>query len=164
MANEKGSGENLRNMVMQEVTRQLGPLEAKIDRASNGIERLFNSNGGPPGYLQTARKQDNERFDMIFKIFDEIKADLMPLKNFMRDHMAAEKQKEKDDLAKEVALAAKVQDSERRFKRWLAMATLFLGLLTFVMNLHGCGNQLKAMISVADNQTQSTQIPPLRAR
>lgn len=141
---------------MAEVTRQLAPLEAKIDRTHFAVERLYNTNGGPEGYLQAARREDNGRFEMLFNIFDEIKNDLQPLKDFMRDHIAMEKQKEKDDLAKEIALAAKVADSERRFKRWLALATFFLATLTFVMNLHGCGTQLKSVLNVSDNREQST--------
>ena len=64
---------------MAEVTRQLGPLEDKIDRATNSIERLFNSNGGPPGYLQTARAEDNKRFETVFKILEEHKLSMRPL-------------------------------------------------------------------------------------
>ena len=62
-----GDGD-LREFIMSEVDRQLGPLESKIGTLSNSIERLYNSNGGPPGFLQTARKEDENRFDTIFEI------------------------------------------------------------------------------------------------
>lgn len=100
---------------MAEVTRQLGPLEAKIDHTRFAVERLFNSNGGPPGYLQTARKEDNDRFEMIFKILQEHKDDISPVKEFIRDHEVIEKMR------------------DRNFRRYIAIWSLavaiFMGLL-----------------------------------
>lgn len=119
-------------MVMQEVTKQLGPLADRVSLLSNNIERLYNSNGGPPGYLQTARREDNERFEMIFKILE----DLGPIKDFVRDHEAKEEATAAD-------LATKVHNSEWRSNRNLALATLILGVLTLV---RGCGAQIKAAL------------------
>ncbi len=100
---------------MQEVTRQLGPLTERVGTLGNNIERLYNSNGGPPGFLQTARSEDNGRFDMIFNILDEHKADIQPIKEFMRDHEHREK------------------DRDTRFKRYIAVwslgAAIFMALL-----------------------------------
>ena len=58
---------------MQEVQRQIGPLAEQVAKIGNNVERLYNSNGGPPGYLQTARSEDKGRFEMIFNILDEHK-------------------------------------------------------------------------------------------
>ena len=80
---------------MQEVQRQIGPLAEQVAKIGNNVERLYNSNGGPPGYLQTARSEDKGRFEMIFNILDEHKADIQPIKDFMRDHEIREKDRDR---------------------------------------------------------------------
>ena len=101
---------------MQEVHRQLGPLADRVAKIANHIERLYNSNGGPPGFLQTARKEDQGRFDMIFNILDEHKSDIQPIKDFMRDHEIREKDRDRR--------------FDRRMAKWMllfaALGTLFL--------------------------------------
>jgi hypothetical protein len=135
----KGDGE-IKELVMAEVAKQIGPLAKQVDKLGSNIDRLFNTNGGPEGFLQSARREDNTRFenekkindgrfDMIFNMFQEFKDDLKPLKAFMRDHLSKEEQKKIDDDAKEAMLAAKVDESERRFKRYMALMTLGLAIL-----------------------------------
>ena len=158
---------------MAEVAKQIGPLSKQVDKLGSNLDRLFNTNGGPEGFLQSARREDNTRFqtekdindgrfDMIFAMFQEFKDDLKPLKQFMGEHLAKEQQKAVDDGVKEAALAARVEDSERRFKRWLALATLVLGLLTFVMNLRGC-SQMKAFFS-PDQVNHSLNMPQISTK
>ena len=103
---------------MQEVQRQIGPLAEQVAKIGNNVERLYNSNGGPPGYLQTARSEDKGRFEMIFNILDEHKADIQPINDFMRDHEIREK------------------DRDRRFDRRMAKwMLLFAALGTIVPDL-----------------------------
>ena len=80
---------------MAEVSRQLGPLEDKIDRTSNSMERLFNSNGGPPGYLQTARAEDKRTFEMVFNTLEVHRKDMEPLKAFVQEQKIREKERDR---------------------------------------------------------------------
>jgi hypothetical protein len=162
---ERRRGGESRDFVVAEITRQLQPVESAVANMDKRLERLYNSNGGPPGYLQTARAEDNGRFEMIFKILNEVNPKLRTLEDFVRDHETAEKQKEEDQAAERIALAAKVTESEKRFKRWLGLATLFLGILTVIMNLRGCGPNLKALFLsqnhsiLQDSQTHADYHP-----
>jgi hypothetical protein len=87
--------EEIRGIVMQEVTRQLGPLADRVGLLSNNIERLYNSNGGPPGFLQTTSKEQEGRFKMIFNILDEHMEEIRPIKDFITSHEVREKEHEK---------------------------------------------------------------------
>ncbi len=147
---------------MAEVAKQIGPLALQVGSLKETVRSLYrNGDRGAPGYLETAREIDNGRFNELFATLNEFRDDIQRFNEFMRDHLATEKQKAIDDANKEKALAEKVDESERRFKRWLALATLFLGAVTFLMNIRGC-SAVKALLS--DNTTQSIQdvkIPPL---
>jgi len=144
---------------MQEVANQITPLTSRVERMDRTLRSLYRNGGeGAPGYLETAREIDNGRFDMIFRMFQEFKDDLKPLKKFMNDHIASEDQKNKDDVSKEKALAAKVDESERRFKRWLAVATLFLTSVTVLMNLRGCAT-VKAFFNADSLSKPAVQLP-----
>lgn len=105
-------------MVMAEVTSQLKPLEAKVDRATNAVERLYNTNGGPPGFLQTARAEDNKRFEMIFNILDEHKEAMTPLSNFLLTHSALDAEREK------------------RIKRFFALCSLIVSIFMALLELY----------------------------
>ena len=134
MATER-SGGNLRDMVMAEVTRQLAPLEAKVDRTHYAVERLFNTNGGPEGYLQAARREDNNRFQQIFSILEEHKTDIQPLKSFLELHEDREKQRDKERIAQAAALAETVREADRKFKRYIAYWTIGLGIFMALLAL-----------------------------
>lgn len=101
---------------MAEVIRQLKPLEDKVDRAHYAIERLFNTNGGPEGYLQSARREDKGTFNMIFEILNEHKADIQPIKDFIRDHQTLDKNR------------------DSRIKRYIALGMLAIGLMELAMH------------------------------
>lgn len=79
---------------MQEVTRQLGPLAERVGVISNNFERLFNTNGGPKGFLQTEGQKTDDRFKMVFNILEEHKRDLEPLKKALNEHLIREEQRE----------------------------------------------------------------------
>lgn len=139
---------------MQEVTRQLGPLAEQVGRLSNNVERLYNTNGGPPGYLQTARAEDNGRFQMIFSILEEHKEDIQPIKDFIRNHQ------------NEAALRLSDRESlSKKFDRRLAVYMVILtAIAIFSPHLQGCR---KAAVSIIDPpghsqlQPQVSTIPPL---
>lgn len=100
---------------MVEINSQLAPLLKELGRVSTNQERLYNSNGGPPGFLQTARTEDKGTFKMIFNTLEEHKNEIEPLKKWMENHEVLE------------------EDRERRIKRYIAMwslgAALFMAAL-----------------------------------
>ena len=80
---------------MQEVARQLGPLAERVGLLSNNIERLYNSNGGPPGFLQTTSKEQEGRFKMIFNILDEHMDEIRPIKDYIKEQTIRDREHEK---------------------------------------------------------------------
>ena len=147
---------------MSEIARQISPLEAKVDRTHYAVERLFNTNGGPEGWLQSRSKVDDDRFRMIFNMLKEHKEEMDPLKEFIVDHKAQEEQRERDRATDAAALAATVKNSQWKSNRNLALATLVLGVLTLIK---GCGPTVKAMlipVPIGHSQLQQdSRIPRL---
>ena len=141
---------------MQEVTRQLGPLAERVDKLGNNIERLYNSNGGPPGYLQTARQEDKGRFEMIFNILDEHKRDIQPIKDFINTHRVQE-QDRADDQTKL---------SKRLNVRLVILGLVIGSLQLFGPSIQGCRRATNAILDppAAHSQLQpqtSGGLPPV---
>ena len=56
---------------MQEVQNQLGPMNLTLTKLDRTVRSLYsNGSGGPPGYLETARKEDDERYERLFNIIN----------------------------------------------------------------------------------------------
>ncbi len=134
---------------MQEVTRQLGPLTERVGTLSNNLERLYNSNGGPPGYLQTARAEDTRRFEEIFKILKEHKDAIEPIKNLVNLNSGLERQRKEDD-----------KRLERKFNTRLSILGVLLAFLMLITsNLQGCR---KAAAALTTSEVTNATIPNTR--
>jgi hypothetical protein len=82
----------LREIVMEEVIKHTGPIKAGLDRVTSTLRLIYsNGSGGPPGYLETARAEDNKRFEQLF----EMKEQLDQTKEFLAVLRDREEQKEK---------------------------------------------------------------------
>ncbi len=129
---------------MQEVTKQLGPLTERVSLLSNNIERLYNSNGGPPGFLQTARKEDDGRFEMIFAILDEHKDAMKPVQEFVQRHEIEEKDR------------AKGQDqlSKRLNVRLVVLGVVIAALQLVAPSMQGCRRAAQTLLSVPAEHSQ----------
>lgn len=139
---------------MQEVTRQLGPLTERVGTLSNNLERLYNSNGGPPGYLQTARAEDNGKFEMIFAMLKEHKDEIEPIKEFITTNTAQAAQRHQDD-----------KKLERRFNTRLVVLGLILTIISIVSgNIQGCKRAANALTSTSELDKQNATIPELRGK
>jgi hypothetical protein len=138
---------------MQEVTKQLGPLADRVSLLSNNIERLYNSNGGPPGFLQTARKEDDGRFQMIFDILDEHKQDIQPIKDFIRDRRSQDETRaeDQDKLSKKLNV------------RLVVLGLVIGALQLFGPSIQGCRKAASSLLDPpAHSQLeQHAIIPPL---
>ncbi len=136
---------------MVEVTRQLGPLAEQVGKLSNNVERLYNSNGGPPGYLQTARAEDNQRFTRIFETLDEHKDAIQPLKDFISKHETAAQTREEDH-----------EKLSKRLNTRLAIFTvIILAAQSFGPSLQGCKRIAQTLMAPdAHSQLQQNAIIP----
>ena len=136
---------------MVEVTRQLGPLAEQVGKLSNNVERLYNTNGGPPGYLQTARAEDNRRFEMIFKILEEHKEAIDPIKEAITANAGKEAQRRQDD-----------KKLEKKFNTRLVIFGLVLSVISILAgNLQGCKRVANAL-TTSEVNTQNATIPQTR--
>jgi hypothetical protein len=57
--------DEIRRLVVDEVAIQLKPFDAKLTKINNGLERIWNTNGGPPGYLQIRKIEDDAHNLMV---------------------------------------------------------------------------------------------------
>ena len=57
--------DEIRRLVVDEVAIQLKPFDAKLTKINNGLERIWNTNGGPPGYLQIRKIEDDAQNLMV---------------------------------------------------------------------------------------------------
>ncbi len=145
---------------MQEVTNQITPLKDRVDKFDTTLQRLFNTNGGPEGFLQSARREDNtrfqnekeindSRFDMIFATLQEFKDALKPVTLFMSN----QEQKEKD-------LAQGIKNTEKRSSRNLILLGLaFTAVQIIAGNMQGCKHAAQSFLS-----DQQKTVTPLNAK
>ena len=145
---------------MAEVARQIGPLAQQVNTLGNNIERLYNSNGGPPGFLQQARREDDARFenekkvndgrfDMIFDMLKEFKESIRPLKKFMDDHTAMEAQKAKDIAALE----------KKSNVRLAILALVFSAISIISANMQGCKSAAHSFLNPPQGEHSALQLP-----
>ncbi len=141
---------------MAEVTKQIGPLTKQVDKLDSNLERLYNSNGGPPGYIQNARAEDkrereidNSRFDMIFAMLQEFKDAVKPVTLFMSN----QEQKEKD-------LALGLRQTEKRSNRNLVILGLVFSAISLLSaNMQGCKNAAHSFFSPDQNNHSAVSLP-----
>lgn len=136
---------------MQEVQRQIGPLAEQVAKIGNNVERLYNSNGGPPGYLQTARSEDKGRFEMIFNILDEHKDAIQPIKDFIKKHEVQEQDR---------------ADDQDRLSRKLNVRLVVLGVVIAAFQLvtpsmQGCRRAANSFLN--DPPAAHSQLQPQNA-
>lgn len=152
-------------MVMVEVQNQLRPLIEKIDSHGKTLRSLYaNGSGGPPGYLETARKEDLQVQKRLFEGLESIEAALkksidglvnriVPIEHFIIEH--------------------EVRDAEqrRRFKRYIAIWTIVLMIFAALVTLYDHRNAIAHSLMDAAPSThsqltapQDAGIPPLRTR
>ena len=66
--------DDIRRIIVEEVNNHLSPIATKVDRLDVRMRSLYsNGSGGPPGYLEMARAQDDERYQRLFNIVEEMK-------------------------------------------------------------------------------------------
>jgi hypothetical protein len=62
----------VRAIVVEEIIKHVNPLQNGLAQVAKSLRALYsNGSGGPPGYLETARKEDDERYDRIFGIAEK---------------------------------------------------------------------------------------------
>jgi hypothetical protein len=65
--------ELIRRIVVEELQNRLEPLTHTVSRLDRTVRSLYsNGSGGPPGFLETARSEDNDRFDRLFDSIKEL--------------------------------------------------------------------------------------------
>ncbi len=129
---------------MAEVQNRLGPLVDKVDRQGNILRSLYaNGSGGPPGYLEMARAEDKAQDQRLFGRIDELverlehfAGRLDTVDEFVIDHNAREKQRDKDRIAEAQAVADKLDESEKRSNRRMAWWMLILAILMLIFALY----------------------------
>jgi hypothetical protein len=55
----------VRRITVEEIQTHISPMNEKLARIQSGLDRIWNTNGGPPGYLQTRKIEDDAKDAMI---------------------------------------------------------------------------------------------------
>ena len=131
---------------MQEITRQLGPLTDRVGILSNNFERLFNTNGGPKGFLQSEGEKTDGQFKMVFNILDEHMDEIRPMKDFIKEHTIREQEHEKfqnkrDQEIKDAMLARHEENKEK-----LDNLNTKMGKKTLIWNIAGVFVAIAALV------------------
>lgn len=81
---------------MEEVTKQLIPTNKLLESIDRWKASLWsNGSGGPPGYLEVARKEDDERYDRLFKSIEDLGVHKSTVETFLTLFKEREEQREK---------------------------------------------------------------------
>ena len=136
---------------MEEVHSQLTPLKLTVERLDRTLRSLYsNGSGGPPGYLELARAEDKRTFSELFEKVEGIR----PIEDFITRHEAYDKQREADRKAHAEALAEKVEKSERKFKRYIALWSLAIGVFMALIALWDHRDAIKHSLLETSNVHQ----------
>lgn len=74
----------IRSIVVAEVHRLLSPLTEKVDKLDKNMRSLYsNGSGGPPGYLENARAEDDKRYKLLFDKVDDLAVDQREANRFI---------------------------------------------------------------------------------
>jgi hypothetical protein len=111
--------DDIRSMIVAEVSKRLNPIEQTVNRLDRTLRSLYsNGSGGPPGFLETARAEDNRRFEELFRIKREEINAIKPLQTYVIE------QKEKDRL-----IAEQLTSADKRINLKIAVLTLLIGAM-----------------------------------
>lgn len=144
----------VRQIAREEITSAMTPLQAQIASVGANLLALFNPNyphlGGIPGYLQTARRQDEEKIAEIQKLQLDKLERLGRLEQIERDKMAAAA-KDKEDSALEAAAKKEADASaeKKNAKRWkigMWAVGVIVSLLIAVLSQEGCKKKMSGLL------------------
>ena len=88
--------------IMIEVKSQLTPLNTTVDRLDRTVRSLYsNGSGGPPGYLETARAEDEEWKKELKEVVKAHGEQLTVVADFVKTHNERDKENEERQKKRE---------------------------------------------------------------
>ena len=94
--------EEIRGAIVQEVHSQLNPLKTTVERLDKTVRSLYsNGSGGPPGYIEMARKEDNIWKDELRQVIVSHGVQLTSVADFVKTHNQQDKERQKRQLERE---------------------------------------------------------------
>lgn len=153
----------LRRFIEVEVQRKLDPLVNEVNSLKSLLLRLYNTNGGPPGFLQAAHEQNREKIDAVLKGQGKVVERLDMVEDYIETQKTVRVTREEIDKQKEAILEKRVTDSERKFRRYIAIVGTILGILTLLMGLWSHRKEVSQFIApnAQSHIQQDATIPPL---
>jgi len=117
------------NKSVEDVKRQNGEQTRKIDDIGIRLRGLWGNGSGPPGYLETARKEDKEWKDEMFAVVDGLRADKL------RAEGKEELRKQQEDECREQEQSDDAKKTNRlaRFHYWWVIGLSLAG--TWVLHV-----------------------------
>ena len=79
--------DHIKGAIVLEVHSQLNPLKTTVDRLDRTVRSLYsNGSGGPPGYLETARAEDQEWKTELKEVVKQHGEQLTAIADFVATH------------------------------------------------------------------------------
>lgn len=127
--------DEVRAAIVLEVNSQLNPLKETVDRLDKTVRSLYrNGSGGPPGYLETARAEDNEWKEKLLAVVEKHSEQLDQTEDFVTTYNALQE-----------FLHTQTERRQKFIKFW-APKIWKVGASLAVSGMIGCGTLLhKAM-------------------
>jgi hypothetical protein len=98
--------------IMLEVHSQLGPLKTEVQNVSRTVRSLYsNGSGGPPGYLETARAEDQQWKTELKEVVAQHGDQLTEIADYVKTHNQ-----------QDVEHQNRQREKEERFKFWVPWA------------------------------------------
>jgi hypothetical protein len=97
-----GLSDEVKGAIVLEVHSQLNPLKSTVDRLDRTVRSLYsNGSGGPPGYLETARAEDEEWKKELKKVVEAHGEQLTVVADFVKTHNERDKENEERQKKRE---------------------------------------------------------------
>ena len=129
----KGDEGEIRRLVEQEVLKMIKPLETELNRLGNLLVRLFNTNGGPPGFLQTARAEDKEKIDALLEGQERIVERMDGVEDYVEKQKIVRADREQVDEAREKKLKDALEKADRKLNTRIAFAGVVIAVLALLV-------------------------------
>ena len=92
-----GINDEIKGAIVLEVHSQLTPLKVTVDRLDRTVRSLYsNGSGGPPGYLEKARDEDNEWKKELKELVKSHSDQLAETSDFVKTHNQRDREEQEE--------------------------------------------------------------------
>ena len=121
---------------MEEVQNHIGPLRIAVESQGRTLRSLYsNGSGGPPGYLENARREDNERYDRLFRKIENLLMRADNVDDFILKMETVREQREKTDKQKAEEIKNALEIANEKVNQRIGKQNLLIAVAALIVTI-----------------------------